>query len=589
MKLLLRLIDEFKKRTFGVRRKFFLGISFIAIPMIILMSVSLYYAVSNTLKNDNLNSLEQINQIFINNIDLCINDMKNAAFDLTSSKFADLLSMSEYAGSVDYITAQQDFVSSLETVSKTRGYDSIYLFIPSTGRVISQNLSDALTGVTFEEITALPIYKSISNLEKTNGVLSSVTRVGPYSSNLFGVYVKKSTQIYLLITMNKNYFDKILKDAYGKYFEYMIIVGDKGDVVYSSNSEFLNNYKKSAGNNNYNYEGEININNQVFLVSSQRSSQSNWNVLTFTGLSYIKKATISISITIAMITLLFVLLMLVFTSMLSTRLSKNASKLTLSMKRAEQTNYSEFDIINSNDEFGEMSKSLSAMIQEILQNKIYAKDMQLRVLQQQINPHFLYNTFDVISYFILNEMPDEANLMIEKLSDMFRYNIVIGKNYYSTVSEELINLKNYLYIMQTRMRDNLSIKYNISEEVLKYNIPKFTFQPIAENAFTHGFKNISRHCILRINGYINNSEVVFDFLNNGSSIKPKDLKMLLEKLSTDNMPINEASGIGLVNINSRLKLAFGQKYGVKIENRSSRGVKISIVFPAVIPQQDITP
>ena len=145
-----------------------------------------------------------------------------------------------------------------------------------------------------------------------------------------------------------------------------------------------------------------------------------------------------------LVTGLFVLIMIAFAYILSLRLSLNARTLARTMKMAPINNYTSFEKINSNDEFGEISDSLIEMMNELMKNKIFVKDMQIRVLQQQINPHFLYNTFDVLSYFIMNNQNSMAIELIEKLSDMFRYNVYNDENYMTNKKNEKKNQKKYL-------------------------------------------------------------------------------------------------------------------------------------------------
>ena len=568
-----------KKLFYGFKRKMFWGISTIAISMIILLSLSIYFYTLSVLTSNQQRSLNKINQILVNNIESCITDMENSIFYIVSNENVTVVSFSEYFGTNEYFEAQKQIETLLTTLSKARDYDSVYIFIPENGIVISQNIYDYIWSGTPKEIKNLEAYKQIKNKEDRLGVLFDITRVSNYPANLFGVYYKITDDIFIEITMDKRFFNKILKDVYGEHFEYIIITDGDDNLVYTNDRDFVDKLFKANPDGVHSIPQHVSVDNDEYITSFQISDAVGWKVTTFTNYNAIKASTLEISILIPIITSAFVLIMLAFAYLLSNRLSMNARKLAATMKKAPKNNYMVFERINSNDEFGEISDSFINMMNELVKNRLYAKDMEIRVLQQQINPHFLYNTFDVISYFIMQNQGADAIELIEKLSDMFRYNVVYNNEYETTVDKEIENLMNYLYIIKKRIGDTLNIVFETDSGINSCIMPKFILQPIVENAFSHGFKEAAVKKELIIKGYMENGDVVFEVADNGVGLKPERLEKLKLALEQNSADTSNGFGIGLMNINSRLKLQFGEEYGIKIDSVANKGTTVKIKIP----------
>jgi len=572
-----------KKLFYGFKRKMFWGISTIAISMVSLLSLSIYfYTLSVLTANQQLN-LNKINQILVNNIESCILDMKNSIFYILSNENVTVVSLPEYFGTNEYFTAQKQIETLLTTLSKARDYDSVYIFVPENGMVISQNIYDYIWSSTPEEIRNLEAYKQIKNKGDRLGVLFDITRVSNYAANLFGVYYKISDDIFIEITMDKKFFNKILKDVYGEHFEYIIITDEDDNLVYTNDREFVDKLFKTNPGGSHSIPQYVSVDSDEYITSFQVSDDVGWKVTTFTDYNVIKSSTLGISILIPIITSVFVLIMLAFAYLLSSRLSMNARRLAATMKKAPEKNYMGFERINSNDEFGEISDSFINMMNELVKNRLYAKDMEIRVLQQQINPHFLYNTFDVISYFIMQNQSTAAIELIEKLSDMFRYNVVYNNEYETMVDKEIENLMNYLYIIKKRIGDSLNIVFETDDSINSCTMPKFILQPIVENAFSHGFKEAAVKKELIIRGFLENGDVIFEVADNGVGLKPERLEKVRQALEQNQADTSHGFGIGLMNINSRLKLQYGEEYGIKIESKANKGTTVRIKIPQKPP------
>lgn len=227
------------------------------------------------------------------------------------------------------------------------------------------------------------------------------------------------------------------------------------------------------------------------------------------------------------------------------------------------------------DEIGAMVRSYNAMARRINNNIIQTyqyqlnqKQTELRMLQHQINPHFLYNALNTISAIARLQDVEHIPEISDSLSEMFRYNIK-GKNVV-TIREELKQLENYMVIQKLRFPKRFEVRYEISEELLDCPIIKFVLQPIVENSFRYGFVQKKEKDILDIQAVAEGEDVILSVRDNGVGIAQEQLMHMNRGLETNWDVLQEEQGIGLKNVNYRLRNYYGEGYGIWLE--SEQGV-----------------
>ena len=230
-----------------------------------------------------------------------------------------------------------------------------------------------------------------------------------------------------------------------------------------------------------------------------------------------------------------------------------------------------------------LSDSLNAMIDKIneLLDQVTTEQVRLRkaefeLLQAQINPHFLYNTLDTIVW--LAEAGDQKRVvsMVGNLSDFFRTSLNQGKDIIS-IREELAHVRSYLEIQQVRYQDILRYEITVPEDLYEYKIPKITIQPLVENALYHGIKNKRGQGTITVSGKRNENGFVLYVRDNGIGMTQERLKEVragIQKLSYTGKEI-----YGLYNVNERIRLNFGETYGISIESTYGEGTCVSISLP----------
>ena len=230
-----------------------------------------------------------------------------------------------------------------------------------------------------------------------------------------------------------------------------------------------------------------------------------------------------------------------------------------------------------------LSDSLNAMIDKIneLLDQVTTEQIRLRkaefeLLQAQINPHFLYNTLDTIVW--LAEAGDQKRVvsMVGNLSDFFRTSLNQGKDIIS-IREELAHVRSYLEIQQVRYQDILRYEITVPEDLYEYKIPKITIQPLVENALYHRIKNKRGQGTITVSGKRNENGFVLYVRDNGIGMTQERLKEVragIQKLSYTGKEI-----YGLYNVNERIRLNFGETYGISIESTYGEGTCVSISLP----------
>lgn len=222
-------------------------------------------------------------------------------------------------------------------------------------------------------------------------------------------------------------------------------------------------------------------------------------------------------------------------------------------------------------------------MEEILKERMnMLKKAQYDMLQTQINPHFLYNTLETINWMAYDMSGDAENPVstaLVNLAGFFR-NTISSSGYLISISEEIQYTTDYLSILQLRYGDLFDIKWNIDESILSFKIIKICLQPVIENAVYHGFKPKNTKGTLTISGELDDTNIVFTMSDDGAGMDTDTLSSL-NTLLHESVYNDSGSHIGLANVNKRIKIIFGEAYGLSVDSRKNVGTTVKITIPAV--------
>ena len=225
-----------------------------------------------------------------------------------------------------------------------------------------------------------------------------------------------------------------------------------------------------------------------------------------------------------------------------------------------------------------MKNRISDLININYKNKIEQKELELRQLQNQINPHFIYNTLESIHMMAEINDDDETSIMAEYFGSIIRYSMNRKINTVK-LREELNIIDNYIYLQKIRFDQLFTIENLITEDVMECEIIKMIIQPLIENSIYHGLSECSSNGKIIIQCQKINNELLLTISDNGIGITPEMLKDLNDYINDKN---NKFKGIALRNINRRLKLNYGEQYGLEIFSVLGKGTSMVLTLPYIV-------
>lgn len=238
------------------------------------------------------------------------------------------------------------------------------------------------------------------------------------------------------------------------------------------------------------------------------------------------------------------------------------------------------EVVEVQTSFNEMLDSLQRLLKENYEIRIREKEAQIKSLEAQINPHFLYNTLDTINWKVYMLGGEDISKLITSLSKILRYSIS-NKIKIVTLQEEIDQIKNYLFIQETRYEGRIKVYFNLDEDTLNLKVHKFLLQPLVENAIVHGLENKEKDGVIRISSYTSDNKLIVEIYDNGEGISQQKIKKIFEQDSEMHSNLNAGmkNHIGINNVHNRLQFYYGPEYCVKIESVEHKYTKIFVQFP----------
>lgn len=366
----------------------------------------------------------------------------------------------------------------------------------------------------------------------------------------------------------------------------IFIIDNNGLIISHRDKNQLGKLYKYS-NNNDGQEGvfkatDIEDRNEVYIIYKS-INQTNWKIVAEIPVSEINKSInvfskVSGVIGIVALLILFMLALVLFAAFLAEGVDKRIRSMIHVMEaqgidRAEVYTSREGDIYQLEKSIDKMANTIKRLTEESFQAQLHERDARLKALQAQINPHFLYNTLDMINWMAIRKKATEISEMIDALAKYFRYSLSKGQDIV-TIWDEIQLAQIYLLIQKKRLGDTFSVDMDIDDSVKQYKIPKLLLQPIIENAILHGIQERNdKEGKISIYVKMLKEEILIQVIDNGVGIDSEKLKLLLRAELQESY--------GLYNINERIRLLFGDEYGVNIISEPGKGTEVSLKIKAV--------
>lgn len=322
-----------------------------------------------------------------------------------------------------------------------------------------------------------------------------------------------------------------------------------------------------------------NLQQELFQVEQNKYDLNAYSLMPQELLKENQKTLTTNLIATALMTVILAVLLSFLISKIMTKPLNNLMLIIERIKAGEKDIRTKF---KGRDEIGQLGQSFDEMLDQMdeLKEKEYqmrqlADQAEYKALQAQINPHFLYNTLDTMSSIADTRGCAEVSRLSQSLANIFRYTLNMSSQL-TTISKELIHLKNYAYVMNVRMQDEIHYTFHIEPNVQQELIPRLSLQPLVENAINHGLKNKRGEKEIQIDIRMDEEKFHICVMDNGVGMDADAMNKILQK--NEISYVEKGKSIGLMNINARIKMLYGEEYGLYVESRENEGTKVHMLL-----------
>lgn len=573
-------IRHFKFNSIFLRT--FLFITALTVIPFIVLSIMFY---SNTLKNIREEITLENSYIFDNSVNII--DRTLMEVDTLSSSLASNESTQLYT--INNVST--DSFKTISRLAKTlpiiyRYIDSIYIYSEPTDTVIMDNNSIPLSDLS--DTDWISAYHTVTSPKGTI-IPRSKNNVYPQLITIIKpIYVADEKKGAIIMNINaQSIYNSMLYQQYkdGRLF---FLVNADNKIIISSELSYFNTYPDNIGLNTLTIESNpknsvYEINDKNYVVLSGDSTISDYKYISAYPLELYKHKLSTMKLQIIGILLLLMIIIFILAYVASVRsyspLNEIISFLDNSQPPADSIEEEDKNelmyIINSIQTHINDKTKMAEILEERM--KLLRKS-QYDMLQTQINPHFLYNTLETINWMAYNlsnsENPVSKSLI--NLASFFRNTLTSG--YFVSIENEIKYTKEYVNILALRYGDLFDIEWDIDESILSYTIIKICLQPIIENAVYHGIKQKNDKGLIKIKGLCDDNNIILIVSDDGIGIE-KDALDELNKTLSETSFTNEKSHIGLSNVNQRIKIIFGDSYGILVESTVGVGTDVYVTIP----------
>lgn len=328
----------------------------------------------------------------------------------------------------------------------------------------------------------------------------------------------------------------------------------------------------------------VQIQGGSYQIRSELSPYTGWRTVGVFSMDEVMSSVNTIVYILFTCVIISLVLVVIVSFKFSRTLTNPIFKLKRLMKQAESGDLTVRFNFQHNDEIGELGQSFNHMIARIDQliQMVYVEQenkrtAEMKSLQEQIKPHFLYNTLDTISWMARDYDAEDIVRLVDALTNMFRIGLSHGKDII-TVKEEITHVSNYLYIQKIRYKDKLNYVIHVDESLYAIEVPKLILQPLVENAIYHGVKAKRGGGTITITGVPEGENLVFTVQDNGAGMPQEKVEELNRRMSERSV-LDEQKSFGLFYIRERIQLCYGKGYGVHVESALGEGTRVTITLP----------
>ena len=558
--------------------------------VIIITVISLSYTRSAIFENSVLYTqtiTKQINQ----NIDSYIDYMENTSYLVSSNEDVQKYLFGDTADP----EARDRILSQFETILDSRS-DILNLgIIAENGRMLINNgqrltnqdldihsqewYTNALEGRESVYLTSSHVQHIISGerpwvITLSRGIRNKEMGTGQEKEGVF------------FIDLNYSAISELCDQSMVGNQGYAFIVDADGNIVYHPQQQQLYNELQTenidlvmnAGSDIVTWGDGIN--KKMYSIS--RSEKTGWTVVDCVRVEELLRRSNEAQSIYVLVAIGLMAVALFFSRFVAKSITLPIQRLCDSMERVQEGDFSVSDIVvDSENEIGSLTKSFNVMTQRIhelmaqnIREQEAKRKSELKALQSQINPHFLYNTLDSIIWMAEGKKNEEVVLMTASLARLLRQSIS-NEDELVSIGQEIEYARGYLTIQKMRYKDKLEFWIEVEPSILNIRLIKLVLQPVIENAIYHGLKYKESRGLLLVKGFMKNGNAVLQVIDDGVGMDQETLDHIYERHKVD----YHSNGVGIYNVQKRLQLYYGNEYGIVYESKPGEGTTATITIP----------
>ena len=326
----------------------------------------------------------------------------------------------------------------------------------------------------------------------------------------------------------------------------------------------------------------LSVAGEDYLMVKTDIEKLGWTLLSGTSVSELTRGITNTAKLTIFIGLFAAVIATILIAVLSKKITSPIHALTVSANHIKCGDFSAVYDTDAKDEVGilaqafkKMSERIQGLIKAVEEEQEQKRKYEFALIQTQIQPHFLYNTLDLIYIMCESDMAHEGSAVTKALADFYRISLSGGREII-TIEEELRHIENYLYIQRARYADIMNFEIDCSPMVMDYKIVKLTLQPLIENAIYHGLKMKEGGGMIQVGGWAEGDDIILSISDNGVGMNPNRIQELLDEEEDEN-----SGHFGLKSVRRRLQLYYGKAASIEIDSEEGTGTKITVKIPKV--------
>lgn len=566
----------------------------IVIAMIIFLVIAMNYT-KKTIYENSIDYSTQIIKQVNSDIDNYIDYMENTSSLMAKSTDVAKYFFDEHQSNEELEEEKKRILTQFATIKESRNDISNVAAVTDTGKYLVNDEEGTLTD--YIDVQSLDWYQqamqsksgiAVSSSHVQNAIPTSYKWVITLSRALVNNQSGKREGVFFMDLNYSAISDLCNNNNIGEK-GYIFILDENGNVIYHPKQQLMYGglmveHIKEIMNCKEDYL-EIDRDGENKLYTMSKSKKTGWTVVGAIDTTELLKNSEQTQLNYITVAALLLLAVILISSLLSREITRPILRLRDSMSMVEAGKFQQASVeVTTSNEIGSLTKSFNVMtkrIQELMDQNVAAqkekRKSEMKALQAQINPHFLYNTLDSIIWMAEAGQDDDVVLMTSALAKLLRQSISNDKEQV-TIEEEMNYVQSYLTIQKMRYQDKLEYSIDVDPEICNVSIIKFAIQPLVENAIYHGLKYKDTKGHLSIRGYVRGGKAYITITDDGIGMDEETLEHIFDE-KQKKQKNHKSNGVGVPNVQKRLQLYYGPNYGISYISRQGEGTVATVEIP----------